>query len=76
MKTVEFRFKSTEICFKGSNKQQATIGSGNGFALNRQQAIIWTNDGQVWCCIYMRHLASMDQGNWYEGNFTGDVRKF
>ena len=26
---------------------QASIGSGNGLALNRWQAIIWTNDNQV-----------------------------
>ena len=29
----------------GSNGQQATIGSDNGLAPNRRQAIFWTNAG-------------------------------
>ena len=30
---------------KGPIKQYSSIGSGNGLALFRRQAIIWTNDG-------------------------------
>ena len=28
------------------------IASDNGLSSNRQQAIIWTNDGLIYCCIY------------------------
>ena len=48
----------TEVCSQGSNWQYPSIGSVNGLAPSRRQAIIWTNDG----CItdaYMRHSASM-----------------
>ena len=34
-----------EICSQGSNKQYYIIGSDNGLASVRQQAIILTNDG-------------------------------
>ena len=33
-----------EVCSEGSNQQYSSIGSDNGPALTRQQAIIWTND--------------------------------
>ena len=36
-----------EICSPGSNQEYSSIGSDNGLALVRQQAIIWTNDGLV-----------------------------
>ena len=35
----------TEICSQGSNWQYANIGSDNGLAPNRRQAIIWSNGG-------------------------------
>ena len=35
------------------NQQQASIGSDNGLAQNRQQAIIWTNDDIVFLRIYV-----------------------
>ena len=35
-----------EICSQGSNWQTASTGLGNGFAMNRQQAITWTNNGK------------------------------
>ena len=35
----------TEVCSQGSNQQYASIGSDNGLAPSRRQAIIWTNDG-------------------------------
>ena len=45
MKMLEFRLKFLEICSIGSNLQYSTIGSDNGLAPSRRQAIIWTNDG-------------------------------
>ena len=41
----EFRLKFHRICSSMSNKQYPTIGSDNGLAPTRRQAIIWTNDG-------------------------------
>ena len=42
----------TEICSFGSNWWYGRTGSDNGLALSRQQAIIWTNDGKLYWCIY------------------------
>ena len=42
----------TEICSQYSKYKFATIGSDNGLVPNRQQAIIWTNDGLVNWNIY------------------------
>ena len=36
----------------GSNWQYGSISSDNGLAPNRRQAIIWTNDGIGYWCIY------------------------
>ena len=41
-----------EICSLGTNWQYVSIGSGNGLAPVRRQAIIWTNDGLVYWRIY------------------------
>ena len=41
-----------EICSQGCNEQKAIIGSDNGLAPNRWQAIIWSNDDLVYCLIY------------------------
>ena len=38
---------STEVYSQGSS-----IGSDNSLMLTKRQAIIWTNDGLVWQCIY------------------------
>ena len=38
--------------FQESISQQTSIGSGNGLAPNRRQAIIWTNDDPVHWRIY------------------------
>ena len=37
----------------GSDWQEVSIGSGNGLAPNRQQAITWTNADPVHWCIYI-----------------------
>ena len=34
------------------DSQYGSIGSDNGLAPTRRQAIIWTNDGQVWWRVY------------------------
>ena len=56
MKTLNFNYNFTEICSLGSNWQYGSIGSDNGLAPNRRQAIIWTNDGPG----YWRLYASLD----------------
>ena len=38
----------TGICSRGSGSQYVIIGSGNGLALNRWHAIVWSNDGLVY----------------------------
>ena len=47
----------TEVCSQGSNEEYPNIGSDNGLAPTRRQAIIWTNDGNF-TDAYMRHSAS------------------
>ena len=52
MKILNFNWKLTEVCSQMSNWQYASIGSDNGLESNRQQAIIWTNDGLAYPHIY------------------------
>ena len=42
----------TEVYSLGSNLQYGSIGSDNGLAPNRRQAIIWTNVGMLYRRIY------------------------
>ena len=42
----------TEVCSYESNWQYPSIGSNNGWAPNRRQAIIWTNADPIHWCIY------------------------
>ena len=56
MKMYGFRLKFHWSLLLGSNQQYSVIGSENGLAPIRQQAIIWTNDGIGYWCIY----ASLD----------------
>ena len=58
---MNFDLKFTEVCSSGSNLQYSSIGSDNGLAPFRRQAIIWINDGSL-TDAYMRHTASM---SWY-----------
>ena len=44
---------SLEFVFKDSIKQYASIGSDNGLKPVWHQAIIWTNDGLIYWCIYV-----------------------
>ena len=46
MKIYEFRLRFHWRLFPRSNKQYSSIGSDFGLSPARQQAIIWTNDGQ------------------------------
>ena len=41
------------VCFHGCNWHKVNIGSGNGLAPNRCQAITRTNDGLVHWCFYL-----------------------
>ena len=43
----KFKYDLTEICSLGSNSQYGSIGSDNGLALNRRQAIIWSYVGML-----------------------------
>ena len=43
----------TEVCSQGYSWKYCSIGSDNGLALIRWQAIIWTNDDPVRWCIYV-----------------------
>ena len=47
VETITMHSNFPEVHFSGSNLKQVTIGSDKGLASNRQQAIIWTNDGLV-----------------------------
>ena len=51
-KTFEFKKKLHWNLSLGSNWQWVSIGSDNGLVPNRQQAIIWTNDGPVYWYVY------------------------
>ena len=42
-KYINFDYDFTEVCSQGSKLQYSSIGSDNGLALARWQAIIWTN---------------------------------
>ena len=48
-----FKRNFTEICSLGSNWQYDSIGSDNGLALKRRQAIIWSNVGMFYWPIYV-----------------------
>ena len=52
-KCMIFDWNFSGDCSWGSNWQYSCIGSDNGLAPNRCQAIIWTNDGIVYWCIYV-----------------------
>ena len=45
MKNLNFKWNFIETCSLGSNLQCGSIGSDDGLAQNRRQAIIWINDG-------------------------------
>ena len=55
---MNFDWDYTEVCSQRSTTKQPSIGSDNGLAPTRHQAIIWTSDGKF-TDAYMRHPASM-----------------
>ena len=56
---MNFDYDFTEVCLQGSKKQYSSIGSDNGMAPTRRQAVISTTDGKF-TDAYMRHSASMN----------------
>ena len=52
MKMFVFDQNFTEVLSQGSNWQYLSIGSVNGLAPNRRQAIIWTNADLIHWRIY------------------------
>ena len=57
-KCIDFDYDFTEMYSQESNWQYSNIGSDNGLAPTRRQAIIWTNDDKF-TDAYMRRSASM-----------------
>ena len=53
MNCLNFSYNITGACSWVSNWQSAIIGSDNGLAMNRPQAIIWTNNGLVYWSMYV-----------------------
>ena len=45
LRYINFDSDFTEVCFQGTNKQYASIGSNNGLVPAKRRAIILTNDG-------------------------------
>ena len=52
MHFLEWKWFKFHCCSQESSWQQASIGSDNGLAPNRRQAITWTNAYPVHWCIY------------------------
>ena len=57
-KCMCFDYNFIEVCSKGSGQQYCSIGSDNGLAPTRRQAIIWINGDEI-IDAYMRYPASM-----------------
>ena len=49
---MNFDYDFTKVCSSGFNLQYPIIGSDNGLAPTRRQAIIWTKDGLAYWRIY------------------------
>ena len=52
-KCVNFKQDFTEVSSHGSNQPYSSIGSDNGLAPVRRQAIVWINDGLVSLVTHM-----------------------
>ena len=64
-KCLNFHWYFTEVYSQASNWQYISIGSDNGLALARQQAIIWTNDGRL-----LMHIC-ITQPQWVKPEYPG-----
>ena len=64
-KLLYFDSNFTAVCSQGSTQQLVSIGSGNGLAPNRRQAITWTNAYPVHWRIYaaLLHGETTEEGN-------------
>ena len=69
-KYMNFDYDFTEVCSQRSNWQYSSMGSDNGLAPSRRQAIIWTNDDlftdaciYIYIYIYMRHSVTVSYGD-------------
>ena len=51
-KLLNYKWYLIEMCSLGSNWQYVIIGSDNGLVPDRQQTIIWTNNGLDYWRIY------------------------
>ena len=60
---------------KKADKLNLSLSSYNGLAPTRRQAIMWTNDGIVYQCIYA-HSASMSQYSWRPISHFAELIKF
>ena len=60
MKIVCSYLNCIQMCFHGPDSKYSSIDAHNGLTSIRRQAITWINEGLLWC-LYMRHLASMNQ---------------
>ena len=67
IKIVIFWWKFHWNFFQGSNQNNSIMGSDNGFALTRRQAIIWTNDGyftDTYASLVFNELRIFEDGVW------------
>ena len=62
MKNIDFHWYFTEVYSQRSHWQYTNVGSDNGLAPTRRQAIIWTNDGLIYWCIYSASLGLNELG--------------
>ena len=54
-KYIDFDWNVNEVYSQGPNEQYSSIGSDNGLASTKRQAIMWTND-EYFADSYIRHL--------------------
>ena len=52
IKILYFDWNFIEIWYRESNYQYYCVGSDKGLAAVWRQAIIWSNDGLIYWCIY------------------------
>ena len=63
----------TEICSLASNWELASIGSDNGLAPDRRQAIIWTNGGLFHWHMPHSPSVSFNADNWYSNRYHDGI---
>ena len=63
-KCINFHKDFTKVYSQWSNQQYSSISSDNGLAPTRRQAIIWSNDGLSYRCIYAKAKRQWSQVGW------------